>query len=101
MSDHIQVLALFVIKMGGTYSNTYGLCRMLSIKFQIQDCQEIIELLVTNGYVNVRKTSQINYYEITMEGEKFMDSKRNEAAEALTKELPLETEAIRSLLKIH
>lgn len=101
MTDDIQVLALFVIKKGSTFSNTYGLCRMLSVKFQLSDCKEIIALLVANGYVNVRETGQINYYDITTEGKKFMDSKRNEAAMALIKEFPIETEAINILLEIN
>jgi hypothetical protein len=45
-------IALLVIKIGGRFSNTYGLCKFIDLKFDIYDCADIVKELISNDYVN-------------------------------------------------
>lgn len=98
-NDNVQVVALFVIKQGDTFANTYGLCKVLSRAFEVSNCLDVVASLNLNGYINVRKEDSINYYDITPEGEKFMNTNRSETVEVLLNEFPKDAEFINALMK--
>ena len=94
---HLQVLALFIIKRGGTYSNTYGLWRTMSVLFDVYYEEALAELKL-NQYVNTNVENQVNYYYITAAGKEFMNENASEARDALEKQFPDKAELIQALI---
>jgi predicted methyltransferase len=98
--DNEQVIVLLVIKKGDTFSNSYGLSKVLSRKFGILNYLDIVTVLNNNGFIEIKEDSGIKVFTITQKGEEFIKIKRLETLETLLKEFSKESEIIESLGKI-
>lgn len=89
--------ALLILKLGGTFSNAYGLCRFLSRNFEIFDCTEVINNLISHNYVTCISMEGVKQFFITQKGEEIVNNNRYWVVERLKKLFPKEIELIETL----
>jgi len=83
-------IALLVIKVGGRFSNTYGLCKFIDLKFDIYDCTNIIKELISNDYVTYNEIKGGKAFYISRKGEDALKENRLEIIEMLKHDFPKE-----------
>ena len=95
MSNKENVLiALLVINLGGTFSNTYGLCKLLRRKFGIFDCVEIVNNLINSGYVNYVIKDGVEQFFINESGNEAILQNRSRIVDLLKEKYSNEAEFI-------
>jgi hypothetical protein len=87
-------LALLVINLGGTFSNTYGLCKLLRRKFEIFDCVEIVNNLINSGHVNYVMKDGVEQFYINESGNEAIIQHRSRIIDLLNEKFPQESEFI-------
>ncbi|HMG67751.1 MAG TPA: hypothetical protein VK588_08700 [Chitinophagaceae bacterium] len=98
MSDKDQLyVALLVIRLGGTFSNTYGLCRLLSRKFEIFKCQEVVVGLINHQYVVFDELAGVKQFTINGKGEEVLMQNRQRIIDILRTTFPSELNLIDKL----
>jgi hypothetical protein len=91
--DELYV-ALLIIELGGTFSKTYRLCTLLSRKFEIFMCTEVINGLINNEYVAYEEIEGGKLFFINEKGKAVLAEKRMQIVEALRIDFPKELDLI-------
>ena len=89
--------ALLILQLGGTFSNAYGLCRFLSRKFEIFECTEVINGLISHDYVTCISMEGVKQFFMTQKGEEIANENRYKIIEILKNSFPQEKELIETL----
>ncbi|THU39402.1 hypothetical protein FAM09_12925 [Niastella caeni] len=58
--DEVYV-ALLIINLGGTFSNSYGMCRLLDRKFDIYNCVRVVSDLINESLVDYVEKDGVIY----------------------------------------
>lgn len=87
-------IALLVIKLGGTFSNTYGLCKVLRRKFEIFDCVEIVNNLTNSGYINYVMKDGVEQFVINESGNEAILQHKSRVIHSLNEKFPNEAEFV-------
>jgi hypothetical protein len=87
-------IALLVIKLGGTFSNTFGLCKLLRRKFEIFDCVEVVNNLINSGYINYVLKNGVEEFTINESGNEAILQHRSRVIDVLKVKFPNESEFI-------
>lgn len=90
MSNDDVLIALLLINLGGSFSNTYGLCKVLSRKFEIFDCVEIVNKIIDSGYVSYIKKDGVELFSINELGIEAILQHKNRIVDLLNKKYPHE-----------
>ena len=92
-----EILALLIINKGGSFGNSYGLCKMLAWKFKIINCNAIIDSIHKKEYVSCADIKGLEYFSLTIQGKKIIEENKTELIEFLKKEYPSELIIIENL----
>ena len=83
-------ISLMVIKLGGRFANTYGLCRFIDLKFDIFDCTNIINDLIAKDYVTYNEIDGGRMFYLNSKGEEVLKNQKIAIIELLKHEFPKE-----------
>lgn len=89
--------ALLIISLGGTFSNAYGLCRLIARKFEIFACVELINALIELEYVTFISKDGVKQFSLSKKGISTLDKKRLDIIEHLKNYFPNEIDFISEL----
>ena len=89
LQDDEDILALLICS-NNNFADAYQLCKVLSWKFGIINCSEIIQRIILKGYVTVTypKSPTLKCFALTEEGKVQRDERSNLLIKKLKEELP-------------
>ena len=99
MTESYQDLLAILILKNENFADAYQLCKVMSWKFGILNCSEIIGRIESKGYVLVTypKSQTLKFFSLTSEGRKMIQEKVNSLIAVLKDEYPSEADFINKL----
>jgi hypothetical protein len=92
-----EIVALLIIKKGGSFSNSYGLVKVLTWKFKIINFLEVIENIKDKKYISSEYNEGVGVFTLTAYGEKVVNENKELILKILELEFPSELEIIENL----
>ena len=92
-------ISLLLIKKVESFRDSYSLTRVLEWKFKIINVVNLMNKLISQELIDVKNINQINYFEITSIGRKYVDEKLLIGKELMLKKYHNEESFIRSLFE--
>lgn len=94
-----NILALMVIKKGGSFSNSYWLCKFLSRMFDVFNCDEIIKNLIEYKYVTYVVSDGVEIFQLSEKGMDIMDRNYERILNILFEKFPEQNDIIKLMEK--
>lgn len=94
MKKWLPHLSLLIME---PFVNSYWLCRFLSRYFEIFDCGNVINNLITNRYVSYIEKGGVKDFELTASGNEFMNSNKVKTIEMLLREFPKQEDILKAM----
>ena len=92
-------ISLLLIKKVESFRDSYSLTRVLEWKFKIINVVNLMNKLISQELIDVKNINQINYFEITSIGRKYVDENLLIGKELMLKKYHNEESFIRSLFE--
>ena len=98
MTEQMEdVLALSLINKGGKFANSFGLCKVLSLFFQLIHCSVIVKRISSQKYIETNSIDGIEYFTISSIGKIMLEQEGEKSIEQIKKIFPERSDTLDSL----